>query len=83
MMDIDLRGTRWQEGYEKEDLASEIVRLRAENKAAWDSAEYNARRAEKAEQRIAELEKALIRFSKNPDLQPFIGAELAALRREG
>ena len=31
----------------------------SETKAAWDSAEYNARRAEKAEARVAELKYAL------------------------
>ena len=31
-------------------------RLRDENKAAWDSAEYNAQRARDAEKRIEELE---------------------------
>jgi len=35
---------------------AEIDRLRAENKAAWDSAEYNAQRARDAEKRIEELE---------------------------
>ena len=34
---------------------AEIERLRAENKAAWDSAEYNAQRARDAEKRIEEL----------------------------
>ena len=31
------------------EAKAEIERLRAENKAAWDSAEYNARRAESTE----------------------------------
>jgi len=34
---------------------SQIERLRAENKAAWDSAEYNAKRARAAEATIERL----------------------------
>lgn len=37
------------------DLATENERLRAENKAAWDSAEYNARRARVAEAAIERM----------------------------
>ncbi len=47
--------------------ASELERLRAENKAAWDSAEYNARRAEKAEARAAELESFVADVADNYD----------------
>ena len=36
-------------------LAAEVERLRAENKAAWDSAEYNAQRARVAEAAIGKL----------------------------
>ena len=39
-----------------EDSKSESEHLRDENKAAWDSAEYNAQRARDAEKRIEELE---------------------------
>jgi len=38
-----------------QELISEIKRLRAENKAAWDSAEYNARRARVAEAAIERM----------------------------
>ena len=37
------------------ELATENERLRAENKAAWDSAEYNAQRARVAEAAIGKL----------------------------
>ena len=44
-------------GYEERDaeVADEIDRLLAENDAAWDSAEHNAKRARDAEARISEL----------------------------
>ena len=37
------------------ELATENERLRSENSAAWDSAEYNAQRARKAEAAIGKL----------------------------
>ena len=56
--DLDQAGI---EGRERE--AVELVHLRAENKAAWDSAEYNAERARKAEAGINALRElvALVR----------------------
>jgi len=36
---IDLRGTRWREVYEKEDLATEILHLRTQLEAELEAAE--------------------------------------------
>ena len=57
MIDEDSRRRR-QEMAAKDE---EITRLRAENDAAWDSAEHNAKRARDAEARIAELEALIAR----------------------